>query len=319
MEQPRAALTFQQAVQKALYEPKVGYYQQNKQRVGKAEGTDFYTASCLSEAWVPCILQGAATFLGEEQAQQLDFIELGAEPEQKPWQTDLFASTQQRKLGDPLIFEKPCCLFANELLDAQPFRQYRFIHDQWVEWGVQCINGQYQEAPLNHLCADSLVYHQRLPQSSTPGYTIDMPTGAEHLLAQIAAQPAVKGLLFIDYGKTWAQISEEHPQGTARAYYQHMQTNRLWENFGHQDITHHVIWDFLKNVLIDAGFQQVQVLKQSTFLIQYAQSAIQHLLQSHPDPMSKPRRALQALIQPVHFGDKFQVLLAKRPGGYKID
>ncbi|HXA79761.1 MAG TPA: hypothetical protein VNV14_00705, partial [Opitutaceae bacterium] len=42
---PAGTMTFARFMQLALYDPSLGYYRQPRRRVGRAPGTDFFTAS----------------------------------------------------------------------------------------------------------------------------------------------------------------------------------------------------------------------------------------------------------------------------------
>src|SRR5690606_12158499 len=133
-------------------------------------------------------------------------------------------------------------VFSNELFDAQPFHRLVFHQNQWRETGVAWKN-DFIETLFPEFSAPVQKFRDILPESSAEGYRIDLPVAAAELAAQLAA-PGWQGLfLAFDYGKSWLEIAEETPQGTARAYFRHRQLNDLLARPGQQDLTCHICWD----------------------------------------------------------------------------
>ncbi len=77
-------------------------------------------------------------------------------------------------------------------------------------------------------------------------------------------------LLAFDYGKTWIELAEATPAGTARAYFRHAQSNDLLARPGEQDLTCHVCWDWLADALARHGFAAPQVESQESFFVHHA-------------------------------------------------
>jgi hypothetical protein len=67
--------------------------------------------------------------------------------------------------------------------------------------------------------------------------TLIVPLAAAALAEQLSA-PGWSGLFVAcDYGKSWRELIEAAPNGTARAYYRHAQSNELLARPGEQDLT----------------------------------------------------------------------------------
>jgi SAM-dependent MidA family methyltransferase len=114
-----------------------------------------------------------------------------------------------------------------------------------------------------------------------------------------------------DYGKTFAALASETPQGTARAYRQHTQHNDLLAQPGEQDLTAHVCWDWLSDNLAAAGCPAPRVESQEAFFVHHAGPWIAASLARESSGASTPRkRALMHLLHPAQMGQKFQVLHA---------
>ncbi|WP_236919219.1 hypothetical protein [Ereboglobus luteus] len=68
----------------ALYDPELGYYRRDRKRVGRGEGTDFFTASTSGPVFGELICAAAEKLLREQDAgadlRDYVFVEIGAEP-----------------------------------------------------------------------------------------------------------------------------------------------------------------------------------------------------------------------------------------------
>lgn len=314
-------LPFSTVIDLVLYHPIYGYYQKNKPRVGKSPTTDFYTATTLGPIFGKMVLTATASWLKHHQCDCDSFYEIGAEKNQSLYD---ILKNDNTSYTHPFINHKTICLnepieahdpnssiiaFSNELLDAQPFDQYRIINQKWIKWGLFWNDKGLYEGPMAN---EDTVITKNWPTHLPNGYTIDWPIGAINCLSKITQDTNIQSIAFLDYGKFQEDIFENYPHGTSRAYYKHQQSNHLWNHLGEQDITHHLIWEPLIDTLAQKSFTQIEVLTQEKFFIQYAYPYIEALLQSNVHPLNPERRALQALIHPAHFGQKFQVLLAIR-------
>ncbi len=318
----QTGISFEEAIQLVLYHPTLGYYQQKRLRVGKTEKTDFYTATTLGPTWAKLVLEGACNVIGKDNASAYTFLEIGAEKDtdilslfskNNLTPTTPFLTHETLHLGDPWpALNSPGCAFSNELLDAQPFRKFEFKNNIWQERGLFWDEQGLFEGFFKKSTTASQAYINRLPKEAPENYIIDFPTGAEALLKNITSNTAIKALVFFDYGKPWETLLDSHPEGTARAYYKHTQLNTLWSNLGNQDITHHIAWEPLVSILKEAGFQTVNVLRQEAFFVHYAAQVIKETFSLNANALNPEHRALQALLHPAHFGNKFQALVATR-------
>jgi len=151
-----------------------------------------------------------------------------------------------------------------------------------------------------------------LPASAPEGYVIDAPLASVALLREIAAQPWTGLFVACDYGKSWAELAEACPAGTARAYHRHTQSNDLLAQPGEQDLTCHICWDWLSTALNDAGFTDTRVDSQESFWVRQAERYIAQTISAEAARLSPRKLALMQLLHPAHLGQKFQVLHARR-------
>src|SRR5262249_3282681 len=143
-------------------------------------------------------------------------------------------------------------------------------------------------------------------------YVFDAPLAAAALAEQIAAQPWHGLFVACDYGKTFRELAEATPAGTARAYFRHTQSNDLLAQPGAQDLTCHVCWDWLADALTRRGFAAPVLESQEAFFIHHAADFIAATMAAEAARFSQRKLALTQLLHPTHLGQKFQVLHALR-------
>jgi SAM-dependent MidA family methyltransferase len=318
---PGGALTFAEFMALALYDERVGYYRRERQRVGRARGTDFFTATSLGPFFGELVAAACVSLLGgTAEAARHTFIEIGAEPFGFA-QDGLgggvlagvahpFADARAVRVGEPLALAGPCVVFSNELFDAQPLRRFVRRDGAWRELGVAWQGGGLAEVELGAVAADWL------PTDAGEGQIFDAPRAAVELAGEIAAQPWHGLFVAFDYGKTFAELASACPAGTVRAYFQHMQSNDLLARPGEQDLTGHVCWDWLAAALAAQPFTGAVVESQEAFLTRHAGECIATALAAEAaDPLGPRKRAVAALLHPARMGQKFQVLHARRGRG----
>jgi SAM-dependent MidA family methyltransferase len=302
-------LTFEAFMELALYGPGVGYYRRARERVGYGPGTDFFTASTSGPVFGELVAAAATRLLAPGDAREFTFVEIGAEPGGGvlAGASHPFKEARVLRLGATLEIAGACVVFSNELFDAQPFRRFVFRGGGWRELGVAEREGRLAEVELPSAPAPAA-----LPAAAPEGYVFDAPLAATSLARQIAAQPWTGLFLACDYGKSWRELAEATPVGTARAYFRHTQSNDLLARPGEQDLTCHVCWDWLVDALAAEGFAAPVVEPQETFFVRHAGEFAEAAVVAEAGRFSRRKLALMQLLHPAHLGRKFQVLHARR-------
>lgn len=295
----------------ALYDPEFGFYRRNRRRVGRA-GADFTTATTVGPVFGELVAAAAAALLGGRAARDHVFVEIGAEPGtgvldgvEHP-----FGAAQCVRLGDDLQLPPQAVVFSNELFDAQPFHRLVWSGRQWRESGVAMRDGALVEVELPQ--RDASLASQSLPKAAPEGYRLDVPLAAARLMRRIVELPWRGLLLAFDYGRTWAELTEDCPAGTGRAYREHRQVTDLLAHPGEQDLTCHVCWDWLAAEATAAGFGAVRVDSQEAFLVRQAGAALQRITAGGAAGFSPRVQAVHQLLHPALMGQKFQVLSGLR-------
>ena len=300
------------------FDASLGYYAKTNDRVGHSGETDFFTAESLGTVFGKLIVAASIQLLGSEKAaKQHVFVEIGPEPG-KSILDDVehpFAETMSLRLQDALLIPKQAMVFANEWLDSLPFHRLRFDKQEgWQELGVQIGSETLDQITLPALTPAITSIEHRLPVDTQDDYRIDISVDAIMALREIARQNWQGAFLTFDYGKSWPELIQNHPNGTARAYERHRaQGGDLLSNPGHTDLTCHLCWDFLKEVLDEEGFHDIAIERQESFLMKRASSAIRKIVEKQTDEPKEESQTLRELLHPSLMGDAFQALSAKRP------
>ncbi len=310
-------MTFTQFMELALYDPAVGYYRGARARVGTGPGTDFVTSSTTGPVFGELIAAAAVALLGGRDPSGFTFVEIGAEPGEPGRPAGVlagvahaFGAVRTVSAGEAAALAGPCVVFANELLDAQPFRRFVFRAGAWRERGVALRGEALVETDVPIAPAPDGRFGD-LAESWGPapeGYVVDAPVGALLLLETLAAQPWQGVFLTCDYGKSWRELAEATPQGTGRAYHRHRQEADLLARPGQQDLTCHVCWDWLESALARHRFEQIAVSGQEAFFMRHAGDAIAAIILAEAGNFSPRKAALMQLLHPALYGQKFQVL-----------
>lgn len=301
-------------IETALYHPQLGYYTQpERQRVGRNAASDFYTAASLGTVFAKLVFDAICQCLPFSPS-ECTFVEFGPETSAGIF-GNLKKNFKDHQLVRPnqLIDIPPkAVVFSNELFDAQPFRRFQFTEDRWLEAFVRPVLSsedipQYEcvyDAPSSPI--------PNLPQNSSPGYIIDWPSGAHQLLQSICEKSWEGLFIAFDYGLPESVVLNERPQGTARTYKNHHMGNAITEDPGTRDITCHLVWDHLQQVLNANDFTQIALTRQETFFMTHAKKEIERIITEKSGQFSDQRMTLMELLHPENLGSRFQVLTAIR-------
>jgi len=308
----KGSMTFADFMREALYCPKLGFYERPRSRVGRSVANDFFTAEAIGPVFADLVVEAARNLVGDEAAKSALFVEIGAEPEggnvfshARP----AFADGLAVGRGEAFPESGPVVVFSNELFDAQPFHRVVRKGGAWRECGVKIADGRAVEVVLDELSAPVAAMAGRFPEEAGEGWRIDLPLDAIDLMDEIAARENVIAVIAFDYGLDWNDIFCRRPAGTARAYRNQTLCDDILADPGMQDITCHVAWDGLENVLESRGFSNVATERQEAFFARRAMPGIEKILKR--GDLSECGK-LRELLHPMRMGEIFQVLSATR-------
>ena len=340
-------ISFARFMELALYCPETGYYERQKDNVGRAGDfiTSVSTGSLFGELlafqfaeWLEKLrmVDGgwriveagahdgklAADILNWLQAQrpklfsEIEYWILEPSLHRQTWQKQTLGKFEPRVrwfsgFSDATMQRCNGVIFSNELLDAFPVRRLGWDAraKNWFEWGVAFAGGKLVWAKI--LNAQSAICNPQLEAVLPDNYSIEISPAAENWWRTAAGVLAHGKLLTIDYGFTAdEQFSPSRPNGTLRAYHRHHVTGDLLAHPGEQDLTAHVNFSAIQKAGEEVGLKTENFCPQPQFLTRILQKAVTDKSFANLD--AKQVRQFQTLTHPEHLGRAFRVLVQSR-------
>jgi SAM-dependent MidA family methyltransferase len=336
-------LSFARFMELALYCPDSGYYEQQKDNVGRRG--DFYTSVSTGELFGELLAFQFAGWLEELQiaGRQLRIIEAGShdgklakdilnwlqlklpglfgqieyciiEPSirRQEWQKETLKQFAPRVcwitgFNDPTVQRSNGIIFSNELLDAMPVRRFGWDakNKKWFEWGVVADGNKFVWAKIRN--SEFGIRNSELESVLPDGYTVEASPAAESWWRNAANILERGKLLAIDYGLTADELfSPTRTNGTLRSYFQHRVSDDLLANVGEQDLTAHVNFSAIQKVGEEAGLKTEIFSTQTKFLAQILGRVLQD--KSFGEWNGSRTRQFQTLTHPEHLGRAFRIL-----------
>jgi SAM-dependent MidA family methyltransferase len=336
-------LSFARFMELALYAPGCGYYEAQKNCVGRRG--DFYTSVSTGELFGQLLAFQFAGWLEDIQISNLQpqIVEAGAhdgklaadilnwlqsnrpelfrqieycilEPSaiRQQWQRETLKPFAPRvrwfsRFNDSTIQRFNGVIFSNELLDAFPVQRFGWdaSNKKWFEWGVAVDGNKFVWAKIPN--SGFQTPDSKLEPVLPDNYTVEISPAAGNWWREAANSLKQGKLLAIDYGLTADELfSPARTNGTLRAYFRHHVTDAVLANPGEQDLTAHVNFSAIQKVGEEAGLKTEMFSTQTKFLAQI----LEKTLREKSFEWSATRtRQFQTLTHPEHLGRAFHVLV----------
>ena len=320
------SISFARFMERALYCPKIGYYERSAKPVGR--GGDFYTSVSVGPLFGELIAVQFADWGGESPViveagahnGQLARDILSASPAVQYWIVEPSDTRRQWQRAKLEIFadrvtwfasleEMPDVsgiLFCNELLDALPFHVLRWHKGAWSERKVALAGEQFvwRDEILDRDLGQPTVSPD-LAAVLPEGFQIEVSPAATHWWQLAASKLRAGKLVTFDYGGEAEELlSPRHSRGTLRGYRAHRIETDVFANPGEQDITAHVNFSDIRRAGERAGLKTEFFGSQEKFLA--------GLVPKLSDWNSERVRQYQTLTHPDHLGRAFKVLVQSR-------
>ena len=344
----RGIMPFARFMELALYAPDCGYYETEKNNVGRRG--DFYTSVSVGNLFGELLAFQFAERLETEvgsQKSEARIIEAGAHDGKlakdilgwlQSHRTDLFSKIEyciiepsarrqewQRetlkefaprvrwlsRFNDSTIQRFNGIVFSNELLDAFPVRRLGWDakNKKWFEWGVAVDGEKFVWAKIQN--SEFRIQNPELEAVLPDNYTIEISPAAESWWREAASVLERGKLMTIDYGLTDDELfSPARTNGTLRAYSRHHASEDILANVGEQDLTAHVNFPAIQKTGEDAGLITELFCAQTKFLTEILARAAK--TNSFGEWNSSDTRQFQTLTHPEHLGRAFRVLVQSR-------
>ena len=338
----KGKIPFAGFMQMALYYPKYGYYNSDKERVGRFG--DYYTSPTVHGIFGELLakqLEEMWRIMGKE---TFTIVEMGAN---KGWlccdiiqsikkeypvvydnfhyiivESNPYAKEKQRLLlesihvtdekvswhtysEDGFSFDRiQGCVLSNEFVDALPVHRLKVKNKVLKEIYVNYNNSGFFEID-DEVSTEALKrYHENCQIYLKEGQEYEVNLDVAEWLRHVSEKLSKGFVITIDYGDTTDGIYKS-ADGTLRCFYKHTVSRDYYERPGEQDITAHVDFTNLMNAGKSAGLEVTGFTKQSHYLI--ALGILERLNNTNKDIETIFK--VKNLFHPEGMGDVFKVLI----------
>lgn len=342
----QGAITFARFMDICLYEPKHGYYTNERLKIGK-EG-DFYTSSSVGTIMGEMLAQYGVQLMDKlfAAAPKVTFVEWGGgngqlakhmldelkahhrtEYERIEYvsieQSDYHRQLQQETLSEhsgrmqwmtaeAWLNQGPhsaTIVFSNELLDAFPV--HRIVCKQGVlyEIGVTWLESEqrFAEQLLPMMDLALLQYVREEGIELVDQQQAEINLAARDWIWQVGAALQEGAVVTIDYGHEAAELYAPHRMnGTLLCYHRHIAHDNPFIHVGEQDMTSHVNFSACLRAGEQVGFDDQRLIDQKTFLLE---AGIMQKLKDHTagDPFH-PQVKVNRVIRQLLWSDRMSEL-----------
>ncbi len=342
---PAPPLRFDAFMERALFDPRHGYYASGTARIGR--GGDFYTSVTATRMFGRILADYFATVWNDlDQPTDFTLVEQGANDGTfaadvldalRDRHPALYAclrldivepfshlrEAQSRNLAHhptvqlnhfPDLDRLPQFTgvhFTNEFVDALPVRVFqRSGHEEkdWTEWHVIATDGALTLALLP---TDET---GNLPRDAPVGYLAEVRPASAEWIAAVASKLQRGQILIADYGYSRSTLHAAwRTGGTLSCYHAHQRDDDPLTDVGNKDLTAHVDFTTLIEAGEAAGLTTVRFTDQYHFLVEAARPL---LLELEAEPETPQRtsdlRGFKTLLHPEIMGTQFQFLALSR-------
>ncbi len=198
---------------------------------------------------------------------------------------------------------------SNELFDSFPVHLVEMTEEGLKEVYVDLEDGRLCEV-LGELSSYEIL--ERVSDYAVfwpVGYRTEVCTSVEPFFKEVAKRLVSGAFLTVDYGYTRADYY--HPgrtRGTLLCYYRQRCVENPYLRPGHQDITSHVDFTYLKELGLKYGLFPAGFVQQGTFLAAFAEELFGGAEDQRPESV----QAFKFLVIPEGFGTSHWVLVQAR-------
>jgi SAM-dependent MidA family methyltransferase len=332
-------ISFHDFMEMALYQPRVGYYETSREKIGAAG--DYYTSPSLTPIFGAMVAKQLEEMSKLTGTKPFAIVEFGAgtgclcesilhHAKQSPrFYNDLtyyiierssaMRAKQQSRLQEnvqwisDLSAIEPIngCILSNELLDNFPVHRV-VMQEELMEIFVG-YNGHFFEM-LRPATLELKRYFQELDVELPQHFYAEVNLQALDWIKQIASALQKGFVITADYGYTSAELyTPSHRPGTLLCYYQHAVHDDPYQHIGEQDITAHVNFSALIRTGEKYGLTTTGLTTQASFLQGLGLTGYIREMEEKKEPLSSaidPSSLLQMLL--LEMGRKIKVLIQQK-------
>lgn len=341
-------IPFARFMERALYEPGIGYYTGARAKIGK--GGDFYTsldvhpvfgrligvqiaemAAALPDGPYTVVEMGAGKgllaydVLREIQARfpdlsaRLTYRVVEVSPDLARRQRDLLRDYADRITWHDRVEDLDPVhgvFVSNELVDALPHHQVVMTAKGLKEVFVTRSGERFSEVLAAPSTPELAAYLERVARKIPEGYRTEVNLAALDWMRAVAGRLSRGHVLTVDYGyPADVYYRADRRTGTFLCHHEHKVSADPYARIGLQDMTAHVDFTSLARAGLEAGLKPMGMTDQGHFLVGLgvAQRMEAVLVRDGGDPeRSDEFCAMRRLMDPSGMGRTFKVLVQEK-------
>lgn len=336
------AISISTFMELALYDEMNGYYQQQREKIGK-QG-DFLTTSSVSPYFARVICRWFYHQVKEGVCNPV-FCEIGAGNGNFAYEFISYWQEMTDLTLDYFIVEKSIdhlsklknklfcspflkihtdleqlpmingVIFSNELFDAFPVDIVKYEQGQLFEAKVT-INVKEELELIYTPCTNPLLlnYFSTYQLPIQPSYIYEIPLTMIEFYETMCQKLKKGKIITVDYGYFHEELQYTiRKDGTLRAYKNHQLQNNFLLNVGSSDLTTHIHWDTLMQVGEQQQLVTNEITRQRDFLLN--NGILDFLVTTDTNPFStqaKENRKVRQLIMDDSLSMAFHVLIQQK-------
>jgi len=345
------AITFYEFMQTALYHKNLGYYFNDKEKIG-VRG-DYYTSANVDASFGALLAKECLRLYKQldSNSQKINILEIGAGTGQLAFDiiyslitennfpqnniqytvceiSPTMQTLQKEKLVPFLgqvkwlnyneLQENPqtAIIIANEVVDAFAVHKVQFskgkLEELYLNSDGESLKPFWQKAKT----AELEEYLRKLKIELIENQIIEINLDAVKWLKTLVNSLVEGFIITIDYGDLSDHLySPENLTGTIKCFSKHKLNTQVFENIGEQDITSDVNFSALIYYGQEFGLENLVFTRQADFLIKLGLlERLEQLITQDPDSFKslKTRLALKNFFIPGGISDHFKVLVQKK-------
>jgi SAM-dependent MidA family methyltransferase len=346
----KGPISFKEFMEQALYHPQFGYYTSKKQIIGK-EG-DFVTSSSYHPIFGYVLAKKTMGLNLENGKSKFSILEIGAGKGLlsidilkyfKKYEKEIYQKTEYlivekspvmkevqkslaKKAGElkkvkwknsieKLKTKKfTGVIICNELLDSFPVHLIKKMKGKYFEMFVSFRNNRFVEIfkPMKNKEVANYLKENKI--TLPDNFIMEINLDTKDFFVNVSKILKKGYLIIIDYGYLQKELLKPlHRKGTLLCYHKHQVSENPFVRIGSQDITSHLNFSFIIKEAKKNGFEKIEFIRQSEFLISSGLSEILNMLKDEDEKEYLiASLAAKNLFLPSRMGDIFKVLVLKK-------
>lgn len=341
-------IPFSQFMQMALYEPGLGYYQNNLHKFG--DKGDFITAPEMGNRFAKCLAKSIHQFFYEAPKTAKVLLEIGAGSgilavnllteltrlDALPAQYLILEPSAQLQSQQKLLLKEKLADFycnikwvsqlpknlnglilANEVVDAIPCERVKMVEGHWNRLGVTYTDGEFADCLMSMVDDGDLpcVLSKNSDVSFQDDYITEYRPLAKGWIKALANTLNEGAIILVDYG--YAESEFYHPQraqGSLSCFISHHSHSQPLQYVGLQDITAHVDFSQVAKAAYENDLEITGYTTQAGFLLENGITEISDEISENETPELRYQRSqeLQKLLMPGQMGEVIKVILLSK-------